>query len=264
MRFHFTSALLLTAGSLASFSTQAQQVAPPAPQHTTTRPVLSNDSVRVMSGLVETSVRRLRAIYFEPNDTKATQLIDAALVDIPVLNQRLSHYTASLPREQQQLLAQRLRQQPWQVELNTLLRSPQYAGFDARAAKNPALQEAAERLHASGFMGTAKPVAAKAPAAAPMGTISIPTAPAVTKSKAQPAANSLMPAAKPGAAPVTKSATPADKVGFPGQHHTVQKGETLFSIAKQYKTTPAQLQQWNDKAEPSVKIGEVLVVEAGR
>ncbi|MET4106645.1 LysM peptidoglycan-binding domain-containing protein [Hymenobacter sp. UYP22] len=264
MRFHFTSALLLTAGSLASLTAQAQQVAPPAPQPTTSRPVLSNDSVRVMSGLVETSVRRLRAIYFEPNDAKTVQLIDAALVDIPVLNQRLSHYTASLPREQQQLLAQRLRQQPWQVELNTLLRSPQYTGFDARAAKNPALQEAAERLHASGFMGTAKPVAVKAPAPAQLGTINMSVAKVAAKPKYPLPTNSLMPAAKSGAAPVTKLAAPTDKAGSLGQHHTVQKGETLFSIAKQYKTTPAQLQQWNDKAEPSVKIGEVLVVEASR
>ncbi|MCA8831452.1 LysM peptidoglycan-binding domain-containing protein [Hymenobacter pini] len=261
MRFLFASSLLVAAGTLASFAAQAQQT---AGQPVTVAPALSEDSVRVMSGLVETSVRRLRAIYFESNDTKAVQLIDAALVDIPVLNQRLSHYTASLPREQQQLLAQRLRQQPWQVELNTLLRSPQYKGFDARAAKTPELQAAAERLHASGFMGTAKPVAAKAPTAAPMGTITMPTAPVAAKSKVQPNTNSLVPAASKPVTPSGKPTVAAEKTGSLGQRHTVQKGETLFSIARHYHTTPAQLQQWNDKAEPSVKIGEVLVVEAGK
>ncbi|RSK51400.1 LysM peptidoglycan-binding domain-containing protein [Hymenobacter rigui] len=261
MRFPFWPSVLAVAGLLASFSAQAQQT---TPQPATPAQTLSEDSVRVMSGLVETSVRRLRAIYFEPNDAKAAQLIDAALVEIPVLNQRLSHYTASLPRDQQLRLAQRLRQQPWQVELNTLLRSSQYTGFDARAAKTPELQAAAERLHASGFMGTAKPVAAKAPAAAPMGTITMPAAPAVAKAKAQPNTNSLVPAtAKPATAPAAKAAA-APKTSLAGHHHTVQKGETLFSIARQYNTTPAQLQQWNDKTEPSVKIGEVLVVEGGR
>ncbi|WP_426493003.1 LysM peptidoglycan-binding domain-containing protein [Hymenobacter sp. 102] len=262
MRFPFWPSVLAVAGLLVSSSAQAQQT---TGQPATTPPqVLSEDSVRVMSGLVETSVRRLRAIYFEPNDAKAVQLVDAALVEIPVLNQRLSRYTASLPREQQQRLAQRLRQQPWQVELNTLLRSPQYQGFDARAAKTPELHAAAERLHASGFMGTAKPVAAKAPAAAPMGTISMPAAPAAAKPKVQPRTTSLVPAtAKPAGMSVAKAAA-APKASPSGQRHTVQKGETLFSIARQYNTTPAQLQQWNDKAEPSVKIGEVLVVEGSR
>ncbi|RSK35420.1 LysM peptidoglycan-binding domain-containing protein [Hymenobacter metallilatus] len=262
MRF-LVAPLLLTVGTLASFTTQAQQTSG-QPATIVPTPALSEDSVRVMSGLVETSVRRLRAIYFEPNDAKAVQLVDAALVEIPVLNQRLSRYTASLPREQQQRLAQRLRQQPWQVELNTLLRSPQYQGFDARAAKTPELQAAAERLHASGFMGTAKPVAAKAPAPAPMGTISMPAAPATAKPKVQPRTTSLAPAtAKPAVVSVAKAAA-APKASPSGQRHTVQKGETLFSIARQYNTTPAQLQQWNAKAEPSVKIGEVLVVEGSR
>lgn len=261
MRFLFASSLLVAAGTLVSFSAQAQQT---TAQPSAATLILSEDSVRIMSGLVETSVRRLRAIYFEPNDTKAVQLIDAALIDIPVLNQRLSHYTASLPREQQQRLAQRLRQQPWQVELNTLLRSPQYKGFDARAAKTPELQAAAERLHASGFMGTAKPVAPKAAPVAPMGTITMPKAVATTSTKPQTTTNSLVPnTTKPAATPV-KPAAATDKASASGQHHTVQKGETLFSIARQYHTTPAQLQQWNDKTEPNVKIGEVLVVEAGR
>jgi len=248
MRFFSAFLVLTAAGTLGSFRVQAQQTAP------TPAATLSNDSVQVMSGLVASSVRQLRAIYFEPNDAKTAQLIDEALVQIPVLNQRLSRYTASLPHEQQQQLAQRLRQQPWQVELNTLLRSPQYKSFDARAAKTPELKAAAERLHASGLMGTAKPVAAKAATSAPMGTI-VTTAPAA---KPQPVAaaaklpagtSALMPAVRP------QPATEASR------NHTVQKGETLFSISRQYNVTAAQLLEWNGKADGKVKIGEVLVVE---
>lgn len=246
MRFLSRTFFLVAGFSLASLATQAQQSAP--------TPTLSDDSVRVMSGLVQRSVRQLRAIYFEPNDARAVELINAALVEIPTLNQRLSHYTASLPREQQQQLAQRLRRQPWQVELNTLLRSPQFKSFDARTAKNADLKLAAERLRASGFIGTSKapvtPVVPASVAATPAAPAKPAAAPAVVT--AAPV-KSLVPAARP-AAPAPASAA----------HHTVQKGETLFSISRQYGVTPAQLQEWNDKPDNGVKIGEVLVVEAGK
>lgn len=236
---------VLAAGFLTTRPAQAQQTSPTT---------LSDDSVRVMSGLVESSVRQLRAIYFEPNDTRAAQLVDAALIQIPALNQRLSRYTTSLPREQQQQLAQRLRQQPWQVELNTLLRSPQYKGFDARAAKNPELQVAAERLHASGFMGTARPVAAKAPA--PTGTISMVP---IGKGPAATTKALVAPATRPA---TSLARTPSKTAATAARSHTVQKGETLFSISRQYQVTPAQLREWNSKDDGGVKIGEVLVVEA--
>ncbi|AHJ98884.1 LysM peptidoglycan-binding domain-containing protein [Hymenobacter swuensis] len=257
MRFFSVSLVLAVAGTVGSFRAQAQQ--------TTSIPAvtLSNDSVQVMSGLVASSVRQLRAIYFEPNDAKTAQLIDEALVQIPALNQRLSRYTASLPREQQQQLAQRLRQQPWQVELNTLLRSPQYKGFDARAAKTPELKAAADRLHASGFMGTARPVAAKAPAPAPMGTIATPSAskplPVAPSPKLPVGTAALAPAAR--SQPATVPAKPATDAA---RSHTVQKGETLFSISRQYNVKAAQLLEWNSKADGKVKIGEVLVVEPGK
>lgn len=228
---------LLFAFLLGSYAAHAQQPA---------TPTLSDDSVRVMSGLVQTSVRQLRTIYFEPNDAQAVQLIDAAVRDITPINQRLRQYTAGLNREQQQELTRRLRQQPWQIELQTLLRSPQYKGFEARAAKNPDLKAASVRLRSAGLIGSGSTPPAPAATAA--------AGPAVSAPKPA-AANSLVPV-KPESAGAVASA--------PGQHHTVQKGETLYSIARQYKTTPAQLQQWNDKAEPSVKIGEVLVVEATR
>jgi LysM repeat protein len=46
--------------------------------------------------------------------------------------------------------------------------------------------------------------------------------------------------------------------------HTVQKGETLFSISRHYGVKPAQLQAWNNKATGDVKIGEVLVINPAK
>lgn len=230
MRFSFRVLSLGSLLLLLSFTGRAQQV----PANGTT--ALSEDSVRVMSGLVQTSVRQLRAIYNEPDDARATQLIETALQEMPAYNQRLSHYTASLPREQQQQLAKRLRQQPWQVELQTLMRSPQYRSFNARTAKNPELKAATERLQKSGFVGTVKPGIAVASAA---------------------------PASKPGAAPVANlvPAKPAELALSSTRQHTVVKGETLFGIARHYKVKPADIQAWNSKPDNSVRIGEVLTIQ---
>ncbi|UOQ72215.1 LysM peptidoglycan-binding domain-containing protein [Hymenobacter cellulosilyticus] len=46
--------------------------------------------------------------------------------------------------------------------------------------------------------------------------------------------------------------------------HTVQKGETLFSISRHYGVTPAQVQEWNNKPTGAVKIGEVLVLNPAK
>gem|GEM_PF-5110417 len=215
---------------LTPLASQAQQLAPPAVAP------LSEDSVQVMSGLVQRSVRQLRGIYFEPNDARATHLITDALHDIPVLNKRLSRYTSSLSREQQQSLAQRLRQQPWQQELRALQQSPQFQEFDARAARTPALKEAATKLRAAGFLGSPPPsaTASAAPATAPT-------------AKPQP----------PTVAPTSAAKSPALPASI---RHTVRKGETLFSIARRYAVTPTQLQAWNSKADAVVKIGEILLL----
>ncbi|MCU0354451.1 MAG: LysM peptidoglycan-binding domain-containing protein [Cytophagales bacterium] len=59
-------------------------------------------------------------------------------------------------------------------------------------------------------------------------------------------------AAKPPVQPTTDGAA---------QQHTVQAGETLFSIAKRYGATVADLRRWNNLTETDgVKIGQVLVV----
>ncbi|WBA40343.1 LysM peptidoglycan-binding domain-containing protein [Hymenobacter canadensis] len=261
-----------------SLAAQVQQTTPAAPAPGV---ALSEDSVRVMSGLVQASVRQLRAIYYEADDARATQLVETALLQIPAYNQRLSTYTASLPREQQQLLAQRLRQQPWQIELQTLLRSPQYKDFNTRTARSPGLKAAADRLAATGFLGTrpagAKPTAgsvAKAPATTTpekaMVAASAPKALAITGKPASATAPATMPGnslaaapARPLAAPITLAKpAPAKPDASKGvRHHTVTKGETLFAIARQYGVKPAQLQSWNDKPDNSVKIGEVLTIQ---
>jgi LysM repeat protein len=274
----FLSRILTLGGLLLPLSLAAQtsQTTPVAPAPAV---ALSEDSVRVMSGLVQASVRQLRAIYYEPDDARATQLVETALLQIPAYNQRLSTYTASLPREQQQLLAQRLRQQPWQIELQTLLRSPQYKDFNTRTARSPSLKAASDRLAATGFLGTrphsSKPVASSAPkspaattpdkavaatpAAKPL------TAPAKAAPSSAPAAlpgNALVAAKAKPLAPALTLAAPA-KAATPKavRHHTVVKGETLFAIARQYGVKPDQLQSWNAKPDNSVKIGEVLTIQ---
>ena len=63
---------------------------------------------------------------------------------------------------------------------------------------------------------------------------------------------------------VPKPITPAP-AATPVTQHTVAAGETLYSIARRYQVTVADLQAWNGKAgaDTSTKIGEVLRVSAG-
>jgi membrane-bound lytic murein transglycosylase D len=67
--------------------------------------------------------------------------------------------------------------------------------------------------------------------------------------KAAGAQASARPAAEPTAAPAS------------GQHTVVAK-ETLYSISRLYNVTVDELKSWNNKTEPTVKIGEVLRVKA--
>ncbi|HKK45512.1 MAG TPA: LysM peptidoglycan-binding domain-containing protein [Balneolaceae bacterium] len=43
--------------------------------------------------------------------------------------------------------------------------------------------------------------------------------------------------------------------------HTVQKGETLFSIAQQYNVNVQQLKQWNDLQNNELSVGQTLIVQ---
>ncbi|GAB2849041.1 LysM peptidoglycan-binding domain-containing protein [Hymenobacter ruber] len=58
------------------------------------------------------------------------------------------------------------------------------------------------------------------------------------------------------------TATPSAPATQTATQHTVVKGETLYSIAKRYQVTIADLQAWNNKPDASVKLGEVLRVQA--
>ena len=46
------------------------------------------------------------------------------------------------------------------------------------------------------------------------------------------------------------------------RHHTVMRGETLFSIARKYQTTPDAVQKLNDLPTPRIKVGQKIVVKA--
>ncbi|MFC6224028.1 LysM peptidoglycan-binding domain-containing protein [Hymenobacter artigasi] len=65
-------------------------------------------------------------------------------------------------------------------------------------------------------------------------------------------------AAPAAASPAAPSALAAEAA----VQHTVVKGETLYSIARRYQVTIADLQAWNNKPDASVKLGEVLRVQA--
>ena len=73
------------------------------------------------------------------------------------------------------------------------------------------------------------------------------------------------PAIRPGAAtryaPSAATAAAALPVGGALPPHTVAKGETLYSIAKRYEVSVADLQTWNSKPDQNVQIGEVLRVQ---
>ncbi|MBX9853136.1 MAG: LysM peptidoglycan-binding domain-containing protein [Cytophagaceae bacterium] len=42
--------------------------------------------------------------------------------------------------------------------------------------------------------------------------------------------------------------------------HFVQQGETLFAISRKYDVSVADIQKWNNKPDPSVSIGEKLLI----
>ncbi|MBU6120780.1 LysM peptidoglycan-binding domain-containing protein [Hymenobacter siberiensis] len=58
------------------------------------------------------------------------------------------------------------------------------------------------------------------------------------------------------------TAAPSAPAAEAAVQHIVVKGETLYSIARRYQVTIADLQAWNNKPDASVKLGEVLRVQA--
>ncbi|MBD2724278.1 LysM peptidoglycan-binding domain-containing protein [Hymenobacter armeniacus] len=78
-----------------------------------------------------------------------------------------------------------------------------------------------------------------------------------------------VPVARPAAAGtnpalyVPKAAVTPPPATAATTQHTVAKGETLYSIARLYKVTVADLKAWNAKTDDTAKVGEVLQVQAG-
>ena len=114
--------------------------------------------------------------------------------------------------------------------------------------------------------------------AAPVASAAVSAAPAPAAPAAKPAVASVSqaggshrpvlyvpkkPAAPVAAAPVAAApAAPAAMVLSPNAKHIVQKGETLYSIARLYKVTVADLKTWNTKADDTARVGEVLKLQA--
>lgn len=60
---------------------------------------------------------------------------------------------------------------------------------------------------------------------------------------------------------VSKGANQTDTSGSEEtQTHTVEAGETLFSISKQYQVTIAELKAWNDLSSNNLRVGETLTI----
>ncbi|MFN8237661.1 MAG: LysM peptidoglycan-binding domain-containing protein [Chitinophagales bacterium] len=58
----------------------------------------------------------------------------------------------------------------------------------------------------------------------------------------------------------TKPASEGKAIVKNAQYHTVEKGQTLFSIAKTYNVSVADIVKWNNLPDNSVKIGTQLLV----
>ncbi len=58
--------------------------------------------------------------------------------------------------------------------------------------------------------------------------------------------------------PVIKQ--PETSVTITDVTYTVLKGESLYGIAKKYKTTEAQLKTWNNLKDDKIKIGQIIVI----
>ncbi|MBN1890836.1 MAG: LysM peptidoglycan-binding domain-containing protein [Thermoflexales bacterium] len=81
--------------------------------------------------------------------------------------------------------------------------------------------------------------------------------PAATRTPVQPQpAAPVSPVASPGGQSLQSAAT-----SVPGQEHTVQLGETLYSISRKYGVSVAALQAANNLANPdNIKAGQKLII----
>jgi LysM repeat protein len=71
----------------------------------------------------------------------------------------------------------------------------------------------------------------------------------------------------PSVAPVTTTSTVPNTTStispVTAKQHTVEKGQTLFSIARLYKVSVADIKKWNGLDANEVKLGQVLTIGEG-
>lgn len=80
-------------------------------------------------------------------------------------------------------------------------------------------------------------------------------APVSTPQKTATTENAVTPTVYP--AQIDYANLPKSSNGY----HTVVKGDTLYNIAKRYQISLAQLQEWNEMSEQTVKLGQVLKIQ---
>ncbi len=59
---------------------------------------------------------------------------------------------------------------------------------------------------------------------------------------------------------VTEEDTPSRERSAPASYHTVQSGQTLYSISKLYNTTVSNIQNWNNMNGTNLEVGQRLIV----
>ena len=66
-----------------------------------------------------------------------------------------------------------------------------------------------------------------------------------------------------GAAPAVSSAVPVSSTGSTEPYHIVKKGETVFSISRQYNISSKDLLSWNKISDNNIAVGQKLLVKNG-
>ncbi len=127
--------------------------------------------------------------------------------------------------------------------------------------KLSALQNQVKSLEAklAGARASTPPAASPAPTASPAPAASAPEAAPHVQARAGDKPEPL--ATRIGGAGVPAAASPVPPSGNPRHSYTVQRGDTLFSIAQRYQVTTKDLLKWNNMGPDDVlKVGKTLVI----
>jgi membrane-bound lytic murein transglycosylase D len=128
------------------------------------------------------------------------------------------------------------------------------------AQQAPVVQKPQKQLPASSPIADEpqdEPVASEPAKPKPTAPATLPPAPTPA-----PTASAKVTAPQPAITPTAPAATTVEPVPANGQH-VVQKGETLYAVARKYALRPADLIAWNNlPASPALRLGQVLRVIA--